>query len=414
MRAACWIASSYSRSIAAIVAASSGLGIHVPPEKRHARLGQGSYDAVVASAIAAVPVKAAFGARRRRNRPGLRLAVTAQAGPGRDALRDGYIVAAVVWCLAIALGVTLMGGIDARAYFDARLPDPYAFMDYGAGSAASAGFFYSPPVALALAPLQALGWPLFHAFVAALTFASLYALLGRWAVLGLLFPPVWWDLSAGNINTAIAAAAMIGLRHPAAWAFVLLTKVTPGIGLIWFAARREWRALGIALGVTAGIALASLAVAPRLWVEWLTMLTASTGYLGPGYFTIAIPLPLRVAVAAALVAWGARTNRRWTVAAAVAVSAPVLWFSALAALVALGQKQQDRQAADDKSVDAGGRGDAGGAAEAEPEARSAAARPFVLRRRRHQRPCGEGCRANERDRAVQHQFHTTVTLPSYV
>ena len=29
------------------------------------------------------------------------------------------------------------------------------------------------------------------------------------------------------------------MRWPAAWAFVLLTKMTPGIGLLWFAFRRD-------------------------------------------------------------------------------------------------------------------------------------------------------------------------------
>ena len=46
----------------------------------------------------------------------------------------------------------------------------------------------------------------------------------------------------------IAAAIVIGFRWPAAWSLVLLTKITPGIGLLWFAVRREWRSLAIALG----------------------------------------------------------------------------------------------------------------------------------------------------------------------
>ncbi len=51
---------------------------------------------------------------------------------------------------------------------------------------------------------------------------------------------------------------MIGFRYPAAWSLILLTKITPGIGLLWFAVRREWRALAIALGATAAIASVSL------------------------------------------------------------------------------------------------------------------------------------------------------------
>ena len=51
---------------------------------------------------------------------------------------------------------------------------------------------------------------------------------------------------------------MLGFRYPWTWGFVLLTKVTPGIGLLWFAVRREWRALAIALGVTGVIVAVSL------------------------------------------------------------------------------------------------------------------------------------------------------------
>ncbi len=46
----------------------------------------------------------------------------------------------------------------------------------------------------------------------------------------------------------MAAAIALGFRYPATWAFVLLAKVTPGIGLLWFLVRREWRNLAIALG----------------------------------------------------------------------------------------------------------------------------------------------------------------------
>ena len=61
-------------------------------------------------------------------------------------------------------------------------------------------------------------------------------------------------------------------RWPGTWSFVLLTKVTPGIGLLWFAARREWRNLAIALGVTAAIVAVSMAIDPALWRSWIELL----------------------------------------------------------------------------------------------------------------------------------------------
>ena len=45
-------------------------------------------------------------------------------------------------------------------------------------------------------------------------------------------------------------AIVLGLRHSAAWAFPLLTKVLPGVGMVWHVVRREWGSLAIATGVT--------------------------------------------------------------------------------------------------------------------------------------------------------------------
>jgi hypothetical protein len=253
-------------------------------------------------------------------------------GGRRDPFRDAYVLVAVAWCLAIAAGITPWDGVDARQFYDHRFPDPYAVGDYASGS----GFYYSPPVALLLAPFTALPFGVFHALLAGTGFAALFALLGRWAWLGLLFPPVWWDLSGGNINTVLGAVAVFGLRSPALWSFALLTKVTPGIGVVWFAVRREWHHLGISLVSVAILCLVSALVAPSLWPAWIAALTSNDpAYVGPGFFVVAVPLLPRLVVAALLVVWGARTDRRWTVPIAVWLSIPVLWWSTAAALVAV-------------------------------------------------------------------------------
>ena len=46
----------------------------------------------------------------------------------------------------------------------------------------------------------------------------------------LALPPVALELYHGNIHLWIAAAIVLGFRYPWTWAFVLLTKVTPGVG----------------------------------------------------------------------------------------------------------------------------------------------------------------------------------------
>ncbi|MEZ4597157.1 MAG: hypothetical protein R3C32_10255 [Chloroflexota bacterium] len=54
----------------------------------------------------------------------------------------------------------------------------------------------------------------------------------------LTFPELW----GGNITILLAAMIVVGFVRPGAWAFALLTKVTPALRLLWFAVRREWRA----------------------------------------------------------------------------------------------------------------------------------------------------------------------------
>jgi hypothetical protein len=217
---------------------------------------------------------------------------------------------------------------DVVAYWSVDLAAPYH------GNVGDLGFFpYSPAAALVLAPFTALPWLAFAclwyaALIAALTF------MGRRSFLVLLaFPPVAIDLYHGNIHLLLAAAIVVGFRYPQAWAFVLLTKVTPGFGLLWFVARREWRSLALALGATAAIAAATAVLLPRQWLDWIAML-ASSASVPPPWPALPIPLIPRLLAAAAIVWWGARRDFRWTVPLAAAMSVPALWPGAFAILAA--------------------------------------------------------------------------------
>ena len=81
----------------------------------------------------------------------------------------------------------------------------------------------------------------------------------------LFIPAVAIELNAANINLLIVAAVLVGFRAPWMWAFIALTKVTPGVGMLWFAVRREWRSFVIATGATAAIVVASWLVSPHMW-----------------------------------------------------------------------------------------------------------------------------------------------------
>ncbi len=223
-------------------------------------------------------------------------------------------------------------GFDAFAYWSVNLADPY-----GAPVGGLAAFNYSPPIASLFATFSTLPWLSFLWLWVAAMIGTIVWLGGRGhrAIWLLAFPPIALDLYHGNVHLLIAAAIVLGFRHPWAWAFVILTKVTPGIGLLWFAARREWRQLAIALGATAVIAGVSYAVQPGLWTAWWQFLGDTAGGATVAQFEIGLPLPVRLLVAAVIVVWGARTDRRWTVPVSAAIALPILWLSGFAICAAI-------------------------------------------------------------------------------
>ena len=90
------------------------------------------------------------------------------------------------------------------------------------------------------------------------------------------------EIWGGNIEMLVALAIVLGFRWPATWSFVLLTKITPGIGLLWFAVRREWRSLAIALAATAAVVAVSSALMPDAWRRWLEVLPPTPARAGRG------------------------------------------------------------------------------------------------------------------------------------
>src|SRR5207248_8069807 len=142
---------------------------------------------------------------------------------------------------------------------------------------------------------------------------SLGALTLAGASYTLLAPGVIEDLVRGNIHILLAAAIIAGFRRPGMWSAMLLTKVTPAVGLLWFAVRREWRALAQVAVVTAVIVgISVLLGGVKVWEEWIRLLATSAEsprtytYLGIAPPPLVVRMPLAVVV----VAWGALTNRR--------------------------------------------------------------------------------------------------------
>jgi hypothetical protein len=256
---------------------------------------------------------------------------------GDGAVVAGLLVAAYLFVIVAPVARTV--GFDAFAYWSVNLEHPYRQVagEFGA-------FTYPPAVARLFAPASLLSWLAFWFLWTGILVGTVVWLgrrgwpdRSRWVgpLAVLAFPPVAVELYHGNIHLLLAAAIALGFRYPAAWAIVLLTKVTPGVGLVWFAVRREWRSLGIALGVTTAVVAVSFAVDARLWQEWISggLMPVAGGPVSQP--NIAIPLALRLPLAVLVVAWGARSDRRWTVPVAAALALPVLWFAGLSMLAAI-------------------------------------------------------------------------------
>ena len=240
------------------------------------------------------------------------------------AIRDGLIISG--W-LATAFALIVLPyfgrslGYDAFSYWSIDMNDLYGRAI--SSNFAVGAFRYAPPIAFLFAPLGLLPWWLFLLLWGAVMVATILWLGGRWALVLLALPPVALELQLGNVHLLMAAAIALGFRHPWTWAFVILTKVTPGVGLLWFAVRREWRSLAIALVATVAVSLASAIVAPHYWREWVDALVSNLNE--PQHYSVPPPLPIRLPIAAALVIWGARTDRPWTVAVAATLGLPLLW-----------------------------------------------------------------------------------------
>ena len=250
----------------------------------------------------------------------------------RRAIWHGLIVSGLIFNATFLLFwfARLDLWIDAHAWANINLSDPYSS---GAGSLGGIGAFrYSPAIAWLFYPATWLSWPALIAVYLALSGVAIVALTGRRALLFVVaFPPVLLELFNGNIHLFLALAIWAGLRWPAAWAFVLLTKVTPGIGVLWFAGRRDWRGLAIALGATAAIVVVGVAIAPGLWLEWIQVLTGAAGIqVSPGL----PPLVIRLPVAAALAYVAGRRDQAWLVPVAAFIALPVVWLQGLAILTA--------------------------------------------------------------------------------
>ena len=244
---------------------------------------------------------------------------------------------AFAWALLALFVLTRAGSleaVDAYIYWSVDLSAGYA----PESTSGDQTYQYPPPLAQALAPLQLLPFPAFQTIWMAFQVIVLGWLVGPVLALVLVLVPftnVLAELVIGNINTLLAASIVIGLRWPAAWAFPLLTKVTPGIGVLWFMARGEWRAVAVALGTTAALLLVSFALAAGPWIDWVVWIaTRPDPPLIPHQLLPWAPMWARLVVSAALVIVAARRDWPWLLPLAAFLALPIIWYNSVVVLVA--------------------------------------------------------------------------------
>lgn len=140
--------------------------------------------------------------------------------------------------------------------------NPYS----GQGDLGQENQYRYPPLLAMVIPV--LGWPpLWYGLLAASIAATIWLWYRTAGLPGLLVPALLvgaWGQQLINGNSQaivvwlLAITPLTGRAGPAALALATMLKIHPVIGLVWFAGRRDWRALGIYAGVAGALLLVQL------------------------------------------------------------------------------------------------------------------------------------------------------------
>jgi Glycosyltransferase family 87 len=218
---------------------------------------------------------------------------------------------------------------------------------------------YAPPLAQVLTPLTHISFRHFNGIWAGLQLAALvWMLRPAGAVIALVWPipnlagyghlpyggPVFGSLYNGNFEILVAAAIAFALvRWPGTFAFMLLTKVTAGVGVAWFIVRQEWKAVTIVVVTLLAIAIPSALINPDQWAAWFQLLAGAAGHSSAAEVVnkepwIKVALAIRAPVGLAIVAVAAWRGWIWVVPIGCCLALPDIHlggFSVLAAAPAV-------------------------------------------------------------------------------
>jgi len=227
------------------------------------------------------------------------------------------------------------GGLDATYYWVAaqRLVNgtPIYAVEYGSFLAYS----YPPILAQALTPFLLIPAGAFVWLWRALELACLAYAVGGWTRAGiavLVFPPVIAEIETGNVHLIMAAVCVMAMRGRSGLVVpsgLLKFASAPLLPLAWVGDRR-----GLLIGGLAAIAVAaaSMLTAWGYWQEYATFLTTSVFPTGDYNVAAFLPVPIRLAIAAALGLAAVWLPRLAPIA--VVLAYPVVWFHGLSTLLA--------------------------------------------------------------------------------
>lgn len=263
------------------------------------------------------------------------------------------VVGRSIWLiLAAAIGASLLLVValtrwgapsDEYAYWLAarRLIEGVPLYDPSVTIITPFAYLYPPPLAQALVPVAAVvpDW-LFSIGWTVLMGLALFWLAGRDVLRTLAlvaFPPVAVEFWFRNVHLFLAVLVVLGLRRAsAAFAVGAAIKISPGLGLLYLAARRRWREVGIGAAVGLVMLVVSIVLSRDAWSAYLDF-ALSTDPLQQSAF-VAVPLPIRLAAGLLLAIVAARLPRHLgdpLLVVAVTVALPSLWFTGLSLLVAI-------------------------------------------------------------------------------
>ena len=215
----------------------------------------------------------------------------------------------------------------------------------------ASAYGYSPIFPQLLFPLTHVGWPHLSELWDAVQIVALVWMLGpALAVVALYFPwpalpgfgtAVQATINNGNPQLVFAAFIVIALtRFPVAWTFVLLTKSSSGIGILYYAFMRQWRTLATVVGVTIAISAFSFVLNPAWTFEWIRVWLDAATRTGSGpavsrEIFVAVPMPVRSIIGVGVVALAARTNKLWLVPLGCFLALPDIHLGGFAVLTAV-------------------------------------------------------------------------------